>query len=94
MSNVWARVDSLRYLLQGTPLLSGNFFELRETHFHAGLDFKTGGKEGLPVIYAKDGVFGSCVRVADRIWPLSLTREALLLCTAICSDLCLVWPGW
>ena len=54
-SVVWAGQDSLRYPLPGSPLLSGNFFELRGTHFHAGLDFKTGGREGLPVICVKDG---------------------------------------
>ena len=55
VSGVCVGQDSLRYPLPGTPLLSGNFFELRGTHFHAGLDFKTGGKEGLPVICVKDG---------------------------------------
>ena len=44
------------YPLHGTPLLSGNFGELRATHLHSGLDFKTGGREGLPVICVKDGV--------------------------------------
>ena len=41
----------------GIPLiLAGNFGELRENHFHTGLDFKTEGREGLPVIAAHDGV--------------------------------------
>lgn len=31
------------------PLLSGTFGELRSNHFHAGIDIKTGGKEGQPV---------------------------------------------
>lgn len=35
--------------LEITPILSGNFGELRPNHFHAGLDLKTGGKTGLPV---------------------------------------------
>ncbi len=30
-------------------LLSGNFGEFRQTHFHLGLDIKTQGKEGFPV---------------------------------------------
>ena len=40
----------------GIPLdLSGYFGELRSNHFHSGLDFKTSGKEGLPVYAAADG---------------------------------------
>jgi murein DD-endopeptidase MepM/ murein hydrolase activator NlpD len=35
--------------------LSGSFGELRSNHFHSGLDFKTSGKEGLPVYATGDG---------------------------------------
>ncbi len=35
--------------------LSGNMGELRASHFHAGLDIKTQGKEGLSVYAAADG---------------------------------------
>jgi len=55
-SNLCARTDSLLYPLKNIPLLSGNFGELRATHLHSGLDFKTGGREGLPVICVKDAV--------------------------------------
>lgn len=55
-SNVCAQTDTLLYPLKNIPLLSGNFGELRATHLHSGLDFKTGGREGLPVICVKDGV--------------------------------------
>ncbi len=37
-------------------LLSGSFGELRETHFHSGIDLKTGGKVGIPVISMKEGI--------------------------------------
>ena len=37
-------------------ILAGNFGELRSDHFHTGLDFKTQGREGFPVIAATDGV--------------------------------------
>ncbi|MFZ9055624.1 MAG: M23 family metallopeptidase, partial [Flavobacteriales bacterium] len=37
-------------------ILAGNFGELRADHFHTGLDFKTQGREGFPVIAAADGV--------------------------------------
>jgi len=36
-------------------VLSGTFGELRSNHFHAGLDIKTQGKEGLNVYAAADG---------------------------------------
>lgn len=36
-------------------LLSGNFGELRGSHFHAGVDFKTQGKEGLKIYAIEDG---------------------------------------
>jgi len=40
----------------GIPLtLSGNFGELRNNHFHSGLDFKTNGKTGYKVYCADDG---------------------------------------
>ena len=37
-------------------VLSGNFGELRGNHFHTGLDMKTQGQEGLPVLAATYGV--------------------------------------
>ena len=36
-------------------LLSGNFGELRSNHFHGGLDFKTQGKIGKPLLAIADG---------------------------------------
>lgn len=41
--------------VRGTLLLSGNFGELRATHFHSGIDIRTGGVEGLPVLCVKAG---------------------------------------
>lgn len=35
--------------------VSGTFCELRGTHFHAGLDIRTGGREGWKVLAAADG---------------------------------------
>jgi murein DD-endopeptidase MepM/ murein hydrolase activator NlpD len=35
--------------------LAGNFGELRPNHFHAGFDFKTQQKEGLPIFSVADG---------------------------------------
>ena len=36
-------------------LLSGNFGELRSNHFHGGLDFKTQGVTGKPLLAIADG---------------------------------------
>lgn len=38
-----------------TPAFSGNFGELRPNHFHAGIDLKTAGREGLEVMAVADG---------------------------------------
>ncbi len=46
-----------------TNFLSGNMGELRSSHFHAGLDIKTAGKEGLNVFAAAEG-YVSRIRVA------------------------------
>ena len=43
--------------------ISGTFGEIRSSHFHAGLDIKTGGKEGLKVRSVLDGKV-SRIRVA------------------------------
>lgn len=45
----------LRAPLDIPLLLSGNFAELRSHHFHAGIDFKTQGKTGFPIIAVADG---------------------------------------
>lgn len=36
-------------------LLSGNFGELRNNHFHSGIDIKTQGRTGLPIYCAENG---------------------------------------
>ncbi|MBM3411700.1 MAG: M23 family metallopeptidase, partial [Bacteroidetes bacterium] len=49
-----------------TPLkLSGGFAELRNNHLHGGLDFRTGGEEGLPIYAAADGYVGR-IRVSGH----------------------------
>lgn len=61
----WAQADSAGWHARRAGLvaplnipliLAGNFGELRADHFHTGLDFKTQGREGIPVIAASDGV--------------------------------------
>jgi hypothetical protein len=51
--------------------LSGNMGELRGNHFHAGLDIKTGGVEGLPVYCSADG-YVSRVKVSSYGYGLCL----------------------
>jgi len=41
--------------LSGTLQLSGTFAELRGNHFHSGIDLKTGGRSGMPVLAAAEG---------------------------------------
>ncbi|KIO43057.1 MULTISPECIES: M23 family metallopeptidase [Sanguibacteroides] len=55
-SVAWGQSSGWLNPLRVKPLLSGNFGELRDSHFHSGLDYKTEGREGLPVICVKDGV--------------------------------------
>ncbi|NNE55669.1 MAG: M23 family metallopeptidase, partial [Flavobacteriales bacterium] len=47
--------DYFRAPLDIPLYLSGNFAELRSSHFHSGLDFKTQGREGLNVYAVADG---------------------------------------
>lgn len=44
--------------------LSGNFCEIRTNHFHSGIDLRTYGKEGFPVLAAADG-FVSRIKVSS-----------------------------
>ena len=43
--------------------LSGNFGEIRTNHFHAGIDIKTQGVEGIPIKSAADG-FVSRIKIS------------------------------
>ena len=47
--------NSIKSPLNPPYYFAGNFGELRPNHFHAGLDFRTQGKIGLPVYAVKDG---------------------------------------
>lgn len=48
-------LDYFRSPIDGRIFLSGTFGELRNNHFHAGIDIKTGGSEGKNVYAAADG---------------------------------------
>ncbi|MCG5644734.1 M23 family metallopeptidase [Flavobacteriaceae bacterium LSUCC0859] len=48
-------IDTYSPPLKITPILAGNFGELRSNHFHAGLDIKTLHKEGFKVHAIADG---------------------------------------
>ena len=59
VSNIYAKKNPDNNTLIG-PLkppysFSGNFGEIRLGHFHSGLDFRTQGRTGLPVLAVKDG---------------------------------------
>ena len=51
--------------------LSGNFAELRGTHFHAGIDIRTQGKEGLPLRAVADG-YVSRIRIQQGSYGKAL----------------------
>ncbi|MGL5681658.1 MAG: M23 family metallopeptidase [Marinifilaceae bacterium] len=55
-THLFAQQNDVIQPVNGEISLSGNFGELRATHLHAGIDFRTGGKEGLPVKCVKDGM--------------------------------------
>lgn len=54
-AHVTLTAQELRNPFDFPILLSGNFGELRNNHFHAGLDFKTQGVEGKPIHAVADG---------------------------------------
>lgn len=49
------RQDYFRNPFDSAIYVSGTFCELRGNHFHAGLDIRTGGREGWPVLAVADG---------------------------------------
>ncbi|MCF8295642.1 MAG: M23 family metallopeptidase, partial [Bacteroidales bacterium] len=48
-------MDSFRKPVDIPIFLSGNFGELRSSHFHTGIDIKTQGKTGIPLHAIEDG---------------------------------------
>lgn len=57
--------DDFRNPLGITNYLSGNFAELRNNHFHSGIDIKTNQKEGYKIYAAADG-YVSRINVSPR----------------------------
>lgn len=55
-------------------LLAGTFGELRSNHFHAGVDIKTNGREGLSV-YAADNGFVSRIKISTGGYGKALYIE-------------------
>jgi len=50
-----AHAQSYGWPLRVSRIITSTFGEFREGHVHAGLDFSTGGREGLPVYAVADG---------------------------------------
>tara|TARA_B100001564_G_scaffold46670_1_gene33885 strand:- start:93277 stop:94962 length:1686 start_codon:yes stop_codon:yes gene_type:complete len=57
--------DYFIYPIKDPIILSGTFAELRSNHFHAGIDIKTGGVEGLKVVSSADGYI-SRIKISER----------------------------
>ena len=62
--NLYPR-DYFIYPIKDPIILSGTFAELRSNHFHAGIDIKTGGAEGLKVVSSADG-YVSRIKISER----------------------------
>jgi len=63
--------DTLHSPLTIPLQFSGNFGEIRTGHFHTGLDIRTDGREGIPVLAAQDGQV-SRIKVSHRGYGLAL----------------------
>ena len=63
--------DSLHSPLSIPLWFSGNFGEIRTGHFHTGMDIRTGGVEGVPVLAAQAGRI-SRVKVSDSGYGAAL----------------------
>ena len=64
------RLDPADYVypvLDVSRLYAANFGELRPAHFHAGIDIKTDGVEGKPLVAVADGY------VSRSRWPREAT---------------------
>lgn len=47
--------QAFNHPVEGLPLTSGVFGELRTNHLHSGLDYRTGGSTGIPVLASASG---------------------------------------
>ena len=63
--------DTLHSPLTIPLKFSGNFGEIRTGHFHTGMDIRTEGKEGIPVLAAQAGKV-SRIKVSHRGYGLAL----------------------
>jgi len=55
--------SNFRFPLDGMPIITGNFGEIRPNHFHAGFDLRTDAKKNLP-IYCVDSGYVSRIKVS------------------------------
>lgn len=63
--NIPTEAQQLRKPMDHPILLSGNLGELRNNHFHSGIDFKTEGVEGKPIYSVQDGYVS---RISVSAW--------------------------
>ncbi len=82
--------DTLHSPLAIPLQFSGNFGEIRTGHFHTGLDIRTGGVEGVPVLASQPGRI-SRVKVSDRGYGLALYLDGQGL-TTVYAHLSLFHP--
>lgn len=53
--NLEKQKNSYIWPVKGIRAITGTFGEYRNTHFHMGMDFSTGGKKGLPIVSVAKG---------------------------------------
>ena len=61
-------VPNYRWPIDGSRHLSGTFGETRSTHFHSGIDIKTWGREGYPVLASEKGYISPDGYKCARLW--------------------------
>lgn len=71
--------EGLRSPFDFDILLSASYAELRSNHFHAGLDFKTGGVVGKPIMCVADGyIYRAKVEAAGYGMALYVMHEGFM----------------
>ena len=79
--------DYVYPVLDVSRLYAANFGELRPAHFHAGIDIKTDGVEGKPLVAVADGYVSRVSLAArGRTGGLPDARQRRRPCTATCRS--------
>lgn len=78
--------EGYHYPIDAPMYLSGTFGEPRGSHFHSGIDIRTGGREGLDVFAIEDGTI-SRIKVSARGYGNALYIDHPDGCTSVYAHL-------